>query len=500
MKRSDAVIVLAALAAHALHVALAWARVGELGFPLDDAWIHQAFARSLAEDGTWGLVPGAPSAGVSSLAFPVLLAGARALGMPGPLAALALGALSLAALGVISARALPRAGELERTVVGVCAVTTSALAWASASGMETSAAAAIVLALWVWAWRREETLDRRPLALRDALAFGALALAAVLVRPDLALAPAALALALAGTRGPVGARAVRVALALALALAAGAAFVVLHLALTGRALPATLAAKAAEYAPLLERALALRIVEQLAAALGGSQAIFAIPALWLFARVGRARRVEPVTIGCALWIAAHLALYAARLPVTYHHARYAAPIVPVLIALGARGAHAWREASVPAQRTSIVTSRVLPASALALSLAGLAIGAAQYAREVAYVDREMVAPARWLAAHAASSDVVAAHDVGALGYFAPRPIVDLGGLVTPEAVPIVHDADRLLALARARDARWVVFFPAWSAAYRELSSRAGLEPAWRADEAPDERDDTGPMTIYRLAR
>ena len=42
------------------------ARGGPLGFPLDDAWIHQTYARNLGLRAEFSFVPGQPSAGSTS--------------------------------------------------------------------------------------------------------------------------------------------------------------------------------------------------------------------------------------------------------------------------------------------------------------------------------------------------------------------------------------------------------------------------------------------------
>ena len=55
---------------------------GQHVFPLDDAYIHLSIARTLAEHGTYGLQPGAFATPASSLAWPLLLAGASRLGLP----------------------------------------------------------------------------------------------------------------------------------------------------------------------------------------------------------------------------------------------------------------------------------------------------------------------------------------------------------------------------------------------------------------------------------
>src|SRR4030067_1070587 len=59
---------------------LAWSqRTYRLGFPLDDAWIHQTYARNLAQRGEWAFLPGRPSAGSTSPLWTILLAVGHAL-------------------------------------------------------------------------------------------------------------------------------------------------------------------------------------------------------------------------------------------------------------------------------------------------------------------------------------------------------------------------------------------------------------------------------------
>src|SRR5664279_3930986 len=45
-----------------------------IGFPLDDSWIHQTYARNLALRGEWAFRPGIPSAGSTSPLWSALLA------------------------------------------------------------------------------------------------------------------------------------------------------------------------------------------------------------------------------------------------------------------------------------------------------------------------------------------------------------------------------------------------------------------------------------------
>ena len=85
-------------------------------------------------------------------------------------------------------------------------------------------------------------------------------------------------------------------------------------------------------------------------------------------------------------------------------------------------------------------------AALAATLAGFwFIGARAYARDVAIIETEMVAAARWVAGNTPAGALVAAHDIGALGYFGERPLLDMAGLVSPEVIPFIRDETRLAA-------------------------------------------------------
>ena len=45
-----------------------------IGFPLDDAWIHQTYARNLVMNGEWAFVSGKPSGGSTAPLWSALLA------------------------------------------------------------------------------------------------------------------------------------------------------------------------------------------------------------------------------------------------------------------------------------------------------------------------------------------------------------------------------------------------------------------------------------------
>ena len=52
-----------------------------VGFPLDDAWIHQTYARNLAERGEWAFLPGIQSAGSTAPMWTSVMALGQLLGI-----------------------------------------------------------------------------------------------------------------------------------------------------------------------------------------------------------------------------------------------------------------------------------------------------------------------------------------------------------------------------------------------------------------------------------
>jgi hypothetical protein len=171
-----------------------------------------------------------------------------------------------------------------------------------------------------------------------------------------------------------------------------------------------------------------------------------------------------------VWPLALVALYAGHVAWAVYHGRYQMPGLPPLLALGAAGA---------APLLLDGRRRVLAAAA-AVALAGastlsLGRGAQIYADNVRFIDGVEVDTARWLRAHTPPGALVATHDVGAIGYFSGRPVLDMAGLVDPQVVPLLGAQPALEAyLARrhaAYVAMWVNWFPSPATLAHDLADR-----------------------------
>jgi hypothetical protein len=508
--RRDVVIGILAVFGVATYV-VASAAIHKVGFPLDDAWIHQTYARNLARRGEWAFVPGQPSAASTSPLFTSLLAVGYFLRVPFYGWTFALGALALAGAGWIGRRMgeimFPDLAQVGLWT-GLAMVTMWHLVWAASSGMETMLFCTLSLAV-VWLGWRELAVDPQTNAPRNTFGRGI----------ALGLAGAALTLTRPEGAGLVGLTGVFVVLArpygsyrnnrrLYLVWASGAAlgwligvlpYLMVNYHLAHTLLPNTSAAKQAENAPARQLPLLERYGRLLLPLAAGGQLLLlpgvAVALGGLARRVWRDRRTILLWLPLA-WAATILSAYALRLPAPYQHGRYVMPILPPLLVYGVGGTIVMVRAGrrSPAKR---VLSRSLALSVILITLAFWGIGARQYGRDVRIINTEMVDTAHWVKENLPPDDLLAVHDIGALGYYAPRPILDLAGLVSPEVVPIIRNPEALMRLMCERRVRYLMVLPNQRPA-SEDDPRLGSQPVFQTNAPYSPAAGSGNMAVYEL--
>ncbi len=131
----------------------------------------------------------------------------------------------------------------------------------------------------------------------------------------------------------------------------------------------------------------------------------------------------------------------------------------------------------------------------AVLLAFWVIGARAYAKDVAIIESEMVAIARWVQANTPRGSKIAAHDIGALGYYAERDMLDLAGLVSPEVIPIIRNEEALEELINRENVDYLVTFPGW---YPYLITVGEKVYDTGASFSPEQGGEN--MTVYRWPR
>ncbi len=463
--RRDVVFLLVALALVLFYVAKA-----NGGFPLDDSWIHQVYGRNLAQTGQWAFVVGTPSAASTSPLYTVLLSIGYRLNIPFKLWTHTLGVLALWITGMISARMAERllpAQKWAGWVAGLLLLLEWHLIWAAASGMETMLFSMWTLVLIHLAWR-EADAQQAETALKKRLwngaIFGAFAALATLTRPEGVVLTAVIGLVMIIAR-PQGAwRSF-----LVWAIAAAVAFLILmtpylalNIQLTGGLLPDTAAAKQAESAGLFAESFLTRLINMVVPIFAGAQVIL-VPGILYFAvytaRDSVAQRKRLFDLLPLFWALILILLYTTRLPANYQHGRYVIPVLPSLVLLGTVGTLTLVRISQRSLLGRVLTRSLAISSILGFVGFAFTIGPSQYAQDVTIIDQEMVASAHWIADHIPPDQILAVHDIGAVGYFAPRPILDLAGLVSPEIVPFIKDADQLWIWLYKRGARYMMGFP-----------------------------------------
>jgi hypothetical protein len=500
------------------------AAAGGPGFPLDDGWIHQTYARNFARYGRFEYTPGVVSAGSTSPLWTLLLAAGYLLRLPYLLWAFLLGGLSLLwlALGGMRLWQLFWPEWAGRAwLPGVVIALAWPLVWAAVSGMETVLFAALGMQILVL--YAQMALDvptsgrfRKPpgglsisvyLRPKKTALLGVLSGLLILVRPDGVVLLLLVAIGLLLLPGRWRERLGRAAVVGGTAVLPLLPYFAFNYAAGGAIWPNTFYAKQSEYQILLAEPIWSRVIRLLYFSVGGAEqgwqgisgaqllllpglivaGLLAVKADWL-------RRGLLVTLPL-LWAGGHVVLYAWRLPVTYQHGRYLFAAIPVWIVYGLAGwlgIFGWmgngRFGRVGRQ-TAVLTFALL---LLFFSL----LGAQTYATDVAFIEGEMVTTAHWLADNTPPDALIASHDIGAIGYFGERPLLDLAGLISPEVIPFLADESQLGAYLQQADAQYLVTAPGWP--YTELLQTIPATEQFTTDYPWTLAQGQNNMTVYQL--
>ena len=422
-----------------------------LGFPLDDAWIHQTYARNIVELGEWSYLPGEASGGSTSPLWTIILAVGNVIRVDSRAWAYFIGIIGLCLLALVGFSWLQerrsRANGWNWLII-VVLILEWHLTWAAVSGMETLAIS--LLSLFVFLQLEKKANE---------LFLGVLVGVGLWLRPGAVTLLLPIALYGFDRHGRDIRKWIRGMALVAIGFTLIALpYLLLNSVVAGSFWPTTFYAKQAEYAILRETSIILRFAEQLVQPLIGIGIVLlpGIPIAILSDRRGTTlTRVAPF-----IWVIAYLGTYAFRLPVTYQHGRYAIPIIPVLLELGIEGLLAWVDLD-----SSEFIRRFVSRSWLLLSLATLITfwfsGGNAYAKDVAIIETEIVESAKWIANNTEEDSLIAAHDIGALGFFGQREILDLAGLISPEVIPFIRDEDQLADFIDYRGADYLMTFPSW---------------------------------------
>jgi arabinofuranosyltransferase len=456
-----------------------------IGFPLDDAWIHQTYARNLIESGRWIYTENTGSGGSTAPLWTLMLSVGYLLNLPPKLWTYILGGAALIFTAAAGIRWYEKSSDsplLSGSLLGLLIVFEWHLIWAALSGMETIISGFLAVTLFLVLL----DADKRFIYAGVLIAIG------VWIRPDsiLLLLPALWVLVFSKGSGRKTTDWLRGGLNLSLSFTIlFIPYLLFNYFSAGSIWPRTFFAKQAEYAVLLQKPLLERIIPMLQAPLAGV-GILLLPAVIYYAfaetRSRRYDRLAPI-----IWIICYFGVYALRLPVTYQHGRYLIPVLPVGIVLGYMGLEKLLGISAQRKLPSIVQKTWSFAIPAVLAVFWVA-GTRAYAQDVAIIESEMVETAQWIREKTPSGAIIAAHDIGAFGYFADRDLLDLAGLVSPDVIPIIRDEEALEQLMNRENVDYLMTFPGW---YPHLTAVGEKIFQTKATFSPQQGGEN--MAVYR---
>jgi hypothetical protein len=168
-----------------------------------------------------------------------------------------------------------------------------------------------------------------------------------------------------------------------------------------------------------------------------------------------------------LWLLVMFVAYWRNLPFLYQEGRYLMPVIPALLLLGMSGVvdtvdFIWRRLPRRPAPLAAGLSYTIPA----IFIVGQFIPAAgamksSYAESCKYITDRQVATARWIHDRLPERAVVATHDVGAIGFYSGRRIVDCMGLVSPQMIPQIGNLNALIASLRTSGVTHIAVLRNW---------------------------------------
>jgi len=455
MKRST-VLILAGLSILSVLTYLLVSRIYfRIGFPLDDSWIHQTYARNLARSGEWAFLPGQPSGGSTSPLWTMILSIGYLIHISPYGWTFSMGILILwgiAYLAEVTVRSQVASYRSTFPWIGCLIVFEWHLTWAAASGMETLLFSAVVM------WVLFSLIEENPKYFKIGILIGI----GIWLRPDglTLLGPACFVGIL--NKSPIKRRINNIGRIL---LGFGGLFslyLLFNLALTDNSWPTTFYAKQAEYMSLLDLSFVGRIGKLSVQLIIGVGSIL-LPG-YILTMVKAIRKQMWGFLAGLLWLLGVLGLYAWRLPVIYQHGRYVIPCMLVFFTFSCIGMMDYLQRSYQGWRWVMKNTWKITVVSILIIFWGY--GSFVYSRDVAFIESEMVDTANWVNKNLPADTLVAAHDIGALGYFGNYEIIDLAGLISPEVIPFLRDETRLADYLDAIKVDYLITFPDW---YPELT-------------------------------
>lgn len=467
-----------------LSTALYLGKAGGPGFPLDDAWIHQTYARNLGLYGTMAFSPGQPSTGSTSFGWTLLLAIGYFFRIPFFLWTYLLGGIFAVTTAYIAACLSQIYSDDFRNAwtVGILCILEWHLAWASMSGMEIGLFTSSILLFFLFLHK-----NTRPLLL------GGLVGLTVLIRPEGIILILVYGLKLLLDH-PLSYKNIfrNLSFFLLAFLVVVSPWILFNLAYSHRPFPNTISAKFMVYGYPWSLGKSLTYLWKVFIYFLDGPLLLLIPAAALTVyKAWRAKNkflLYPLT-----WFATLIGLYAVALPAIYDQGRYLMPLIPLFVIAGVEGF---------GQILARLKLSAFLRSGSWLLLFGMVCllwinGASDFAYRIQLFNTVHMKAAEWINTNTSPDTIIATHDIGILGYYTQRPIVDLAGLITPEIVPIMNNPPRLAEYLRAKHVTYLIVYSGY---YREVLDVLHAQRVFSPGAQQLRAMGVEPFEIYKISK
>lgn len=413
-------------------------RIGFVGVPLDDVYIHCRYAENVLAGNGWSFNPGEAVSADTSPLWVLLLVVAGLFTQHLEIAAVILSALYylIIAPGVYRiARDLLKLDEVWSITAAVLALLSSRLIWSGMSGMEASLAALLALLM---AEEHARQVRRGHFRIRE----GVLYALGFLARPELALL-AVLCLAhwlYVHSKHTVDFT--RFGYSMLLAIVIVIPYIGFNLMTQGSLLPHSVDVQGARLTLLPD----LGYLWFAGKILAMHNLLMLVGVVVAFVSLKRHEWLPGL-----LFVALLIPLQSVFAPQYRHHGRYFFPLLPLVILYGTWGVKSllgnWQKFAYVVLPIAIVLSALDAVRWITLE-----------AYAVRNINDQQVVAAEWVSKNVTPQDKLAVHDVGAIAYFSDKPVIDLVGLMTPSLYPMQGDQSKVWQEVRKMGANVFVIY------------------------------------------
>lgn len=462
------------------YVSYAFSVNKEHGFPLDDPWIHLTFAKNLFEFGSFSYFRNeVVTAGSTSPVYTLILAAGFFITKNEMILSYALGIIFLLASVYfyfrLSENSFPAENWLAISAV-VLFVLDRWMNFIAVSGMETTMFIFLLIACFYFYRKRNAVWFAVTLGLvfwgrPDAVAF----IAAIILDYIIFLwmkkknpkEPLPLAEFAKNDLIKIGIIAGTIVIA----------YFVMNLMLSGSLLPNTYDAKLTYYSPqfrsradFLKNEVWLYFIEN-------SYVLFIVPFIAAVIAVftDSFKKKYNIFLLPLLFIFILIFIYWYKLPYAHRFGRYLMPVIPFYILLfvyGSRVIFRWLFNFLKDKNLANGLNVILILAAIIYSFISYNNNKEVYREQTHHISIRQVATAKWLRDNTPEGSIIATHDVGAIGFYSNRKVVDVAGLINPEFINKLLDADFpnfMIEQMKKEKVNYIAFLREW---YRVVNQPA----------------------------